>query len=116
MLHPRTETRKRLQWDEHACWALVVELMRALGPGRVDIGRLYATGFSLGASAIWPMGVFYGNFLAAIVPMSGRAKWPGETWPHHAQLPRDDVKQNLERLAIRIKYIQTAEWAIRLAT
>ena len=23
---------ERLQWDEHACWALLVELMRALGP------------------------------------------------------------------------------------
>ena len=53
------------------------------------------------------MGMFYGDFLAAIVPMGGRAKWPGETWPHHAQLPRDDVKQNLERLPIRAYQIDT---------
>jgi len=95
---------ERLQWDEHACWALLVELMRALGPEQVDVGRLYVTGFSLGAAAVWHMGMFYGHFLAAIAPMSGRSQWPGETWPHDAQLPRDDVMQNLENCrSVRIR-------------
>ena len=96
-----------MKWDEHDCWALVAEVMRALSPERVDIGMLYATGFALGASGSWHIGMYYGDFLAAIVPMSGRAKWPGETWAHHAQLLRDDVQQNLERLAIRAYQIES---------
>ena len=90
-----------MQWDEHACWALLVGLMRALGLEQVYVGRLYVTGCSLGAAAVWHMEMFHGRILAAIAPMSGRSQWPDETWPHHAQLPRDDVMQNLEKLRIR---------------
>ena len=48
--------RGRWQWDEHACWALLLELMRRLGPAEVDVGKIYVTGFSLGAAAVWHLG------------------------------------------------------------
>ena len=99
--------RGRWQWDEHACWALLLELMRRLGPAEVDVGKIYVTGFSLGAAAVWHLGMFYGDFLAAIAPMSGRSQWPDETWPPDAQLPREDVRQSLERLPIRAYQIDT---------
>ena len=92
---------ERLHWNEKACWALLVEVIRALGPEEVDVRKLYVTGFSLGAAAAWHLGIMYGDFLAAMAPVSGRSQWRGGTWPVHEEMPRADVRQNLEHLPIR---------------
>ena len=85
----RGEAGEGWRWDEHARWATLLELMRALGPQEVDVEWLYVTGFSMGAVAVRHLGMFYGRFLAAIGPISGRSQWSGETWPRHAKLPRN---------------------------
>ncbi len=52
----------------------------ALKHYRVDTGRVYLTGLSMGGSATWSYAASYqsANMLAAIVPISGGELWKGE--------------------------------------
>jgi len=91
-------------WNAAACWALLREVLRRLGTHRVDLSRLYATGFSLGAACVWHLAAAYGDSLAAVAPMSGRSEWPGGSWRDAA--PREDVKRRLNDLPIRVYHIE----------
>jgi len=70
----------RWTWSEDAVWSLFTEVLRRLGPEKVDTGRLCVTGISLGASAVWHLALSYGQYLAAVVPISGQCEWPGDSW------------------------------------
>lgn len=86
-------------WAEDAVWALFTEVLRRLGPDRVDTSRLYVTGISLGANATWHMAVSYGNFFAAAVPISGSCEWPNNSW--QGANPRREVLERLQSVPIR---------------
>eukprot|EP00933_Yihiella_yeosuensis_P051317 TRINITY_DN49214_c0_g1_i1.p1 TRINITY_DN49214_c0_g1~~TRINITY_DN49214_c0_g1_i1.p1 ORF type:complete len:423 (-),score=84.62 TRINITY_DN49214_c0_g1_i1:231-1499(-) len=90
----------RRAWAEDAVWALFTEVLRRLGPEKIDPRRLYATGLSLGAAGVWHLGIRYGQYLAAIVPISGQCEWPAKSWPSKSD-PEESVKKRLEALPIR---------------
>ena len=90
----------RNAWCEDAIWALVTEMLRRLGPTHVDPGRLFATGLSLGAIGVWHLALRYGEYLAGIVPVSGKCEWPFNSWPRRAG-PDPAVLQRMERLPMR---------------
>lgn len=93
-------------WAEDAVWACFTEVLRRLGPSRVDPTKLFATGLSLGATGVWNLAVRYGHYLAAISPVSGACEWPGNSWktgstPDDAGKPDDQVLARLRDLPIR---------------
>lgn len=92
-------------WSEDAVWAVLTEVLRRLGPRRVDPSRLCATGLSLGAIGVWNLSLKYGQHLAAVAPVSGRCEWPGNTWPKGQEGPRPDVLARLKSVAIRAYHI-----------
>ncbi|CAE7258055.1 unnamed protein product [Symbiodinium sp. KB8] len=90
----------RNAWCEDAIWALVTEMLRRLGPTNVDPTRLYATGLSLGAIGVWHLALRYGEYLAGIVPISGRCEWPFNSWPKTGGLDQA-VAKRLENIPLR---------------
>lgn len=88
-------------WDEDAVWASFTEVLRRLGPARVDLARLCATGISMGAAGVWHLALRYGEMLAAVAPISGRCEWPGDSWPWDAWSPCMEVSNRLQRVALR---------------
>ncbi|CAE7317111.1 unnamed protein product [Symbiodinium sp. CCMP2456] len=90
----------RNAWCEDAVWALVTEMLRRLGPANVDPTRLYATGLSLGAIGVWHLALRYGEYLAGIVPVSGRCEWPFNSWPKTGGVDQA-VAKRLENIPLR---------------
>lgn len=90
----------KFTWSEDAVWTFFTEVLRRLGPKRVDPGRLYATGLSLGAAGVWSLAIRYGHYLAAIAPISGACEWPGGSWPKDGH-PDATVVARLKDLPIR---------------
>lgn len=88
-------------WDEVAVWEFFTEVLRRLGPARVDPARLYVTGISLGAAGAWHLALRFGNMLAAVVPISGRCAWPDKTWPRDSDCPEEVSFKNLQAVALR---------------
>jgi len=91
----------RYSWAEDAVWALFTEVLRRLGPDKVDPGRLYVTGLSLGASGTWHLMLRYGEHLAAAAPISGACEWPAGTWPRGATAPDTQVFERLAGIGLR---------------
>ena len=89
----------RNAWCEDAVWALVTEMLRRLGPENVDPTRLYATGLSLGAIGVWHLALRYGEYLAGIVPVSGKCEWPFKSWYQGRLDPA--VAKRLEQIPVR---------------
>lgn len=90
----------RNAWCEDAIWALVTEMLRRLGPANVDPTRVYATGLSLGAIGVWHLALRFGEYLAGIVPVSGRCEWPFNSWPKTGGLD-PAVAKRLEQIPLR---------------
>ena len=57
-------------WNSHGVKALADELVKTL---RVDPGRIYLTGLSMGGYGTWDTALDYPDFFAAIVPICGGA-------------------------------------------
>jgi predicted peptidase len=57
-------------WNPHGVKALTDELIKTL---RVDAGRVYLTGLSMGGFATWETAIEYPDTYAAIVPICGGA-------------------------------------------
>lgn len=87
-------------WSEEAVWACFTEVLRRLGPDRVDPTRLYLTGFSLGSNGSWHVAARYGHYFAAMAPMCGGCEWPDNMWPSDGKLD-EEVLRRLKRLPIR---------------
>lgn len=100
----------RKTWAENAVWALFTEVLRRLGPSRVDPARLYATGYSLGGAGVWHLAILFGQYMAAIAPISGGCGWPGDSWPRRSN-PEPTKLARLEALAIRAYQIDVDERA-----
>lgn len=98
LIHWSGHTRAR-SWDEDVVWAVCTEVLRRLGPASVDPSRLYVTGISLGAIAVWNIAVRFGQHLAAIAPISGRCDWPGSSWPRGSG-PDPQVSERLAHLGL----------------
>jgi len=92
-------------WDEDRVWAVFMEVLKRFGSSRIDWCRLYATGPSLGASAVWHLALRYGQYLAAIAPISGACQWPGNSWPRDSKRPDENVLSQLSQLAVRAYHI-----------
>ena len=57
----RKSVKWRPIWCEDGLWAMLTEILRRLGPGKVDPKRIYVTGLSLGASGAWHLALRYGR-------------------------------------------------------
>lgn len=102
---------KRRAWDEDAVWAAFTEVLQRLGPSRVDSARLCATGISLGAAGVWHLGLRYGDKLAAVVPISGRCEWPGDSWPWESWTPSEEVMARLRKVHFRVYQVDVDNYA-----
>jgi len=98
------------EWAQDGVWSIFTEVLRRLGPEKVDPARLYATGISMGAAGVWHMAISYGEYFAAVAPISGACQWPGDTWPRRAE-PRADVLERLHKLPMRAFQIDNDEYA-----
>jgi dienelactone hydrolase len=96
---PRTEGWRR-RWSPDAVWAAFTTVLRRCGAERMDPGRLYATGVSLGAGGVWQLAINYGEYLAGIVPISGALEWPEDAWPRGSG-PTEEVRKRLDMVPLR---------------
>lgn len=79
-----------------ATWATFVEACLALGPGKVDMTRLSALGYSMGGQGVWSLVMRYGSRLAAAVPFAGRCQWEDDSWANE-----QSIMLEASRVAIR---------------
>eukprot|EP00747_Dinoflagellata_sp_TGD_P220942 gnl/TRDRNA2_/TRDRNA2_92856_c0_seq1.p1 gnl/TRDRNA2_/TRDRNA2_92856_c0~~gnl/TRDRNA2_/TRDRNA2_92856_c0_seq1.p1 ORF type:complete len:453 (-),score=44.55 gnl/TRDRNA2_/TRDRNA2_92856_c0_seq1:64-1398(-) len=96
----RRETGKA--WDPDGVMAIFLEVLRRLGPSRVDTGRLYITGLSLGASGVWRVLSRYGQYFAAGVPICGPCDWPRDAWPD-GEGPSDRIQEIFQNCSFPIR-------------
>jgi len=99
------------EWSEDAVWCLFTEILRRLGPEKVDPSRLYVAGSSQGAVGAWGMAVKYGSMIAACQPMGGRCEWPSNSWPSDSSSPTDEAMQNLKLCPLRCSHCSTDSYA-----
>jgi len=99
------------EWSEDAVWCLFTEIIRRLGPDKVDPSRLYVSGASQGAVAAWGLAVKYGSMIAACQPMGGRCEWPGNSWPKHSSSPTEEAMENLKSCPLRCSHCSTDSYA-----
>eukprot|EP00929_Paragymnodinium_shiwhaense_P038619 TRINITY_DN20392_c0_g1_i1.p1 TRINITY_DN20392_c0_g1~~TRINITY_DN20392_c0_g1_i1.p1 ORF type:complete len:365 (+),score=39.40 TRINITY_DN20392_c0_g1_i1:72-1166(+) len=77
-------------------WASFVCACKKLGPDVVDMARLHAIGYSMGAQAVWDLALAYGSRLAGVIPFAGKCSWKRFGWDRGEQISRE-----LKELAIR---------------
>jgi len=99
------------EWSEDAVWCLFTEIIRRLGPEKVDPSRLYVSGASQGAVAAWGLAVKYGSMIAASQPMGGRCEWPGNSWPKNSSSPTEEAMENLKSCPLRCSHCSTDSYA-----
>mmetsp|Transcript_57673 Transcript_57673/g.134349 ORF Transcript_57673/g.134349 Transcript_57673/m.134349 type:complete len:390 (+) Transcript_57673:38-1207(+) len=97
-------------WAEEAIWALFTEVLRRLGPAKVDPMRLSVTGISLGAAGCWHLALKFGHMLAAVAPISGACQWPEDSWPAGWD-PHPEVLERLRGLSLRAYHIDVDDYA-----
>lgn len=88
-------------WNVDGVWHAFVAVLQRLGSSFADRCRLYATGVSLGASGVWHLALRYGQYLAAIAPVSGACQWPDSSWPYGFEIPDRKVLTQLNGLSVR---------------
>lgn len=97
----RTEKQWRWTWCEDGVWAMLTEILQRLGKDKVDPSRIYVTGLSLGGSGTWHLACKYGQYFAAVAPVSGVCAWPFGSWPRSSQTPIPEVLRQLSALPLR---------------
>ncbi|CAJ1339688.1 unnamed protein product [Effrenium voratum] len=100
----------RWNWCEDGLWAMLTEILRRLGPSKVDPSQLYATGLSLGAAGVWHLALKYGQYLAGVAPISGVCQWPYESWPRRSG-PKREVLERLSELPMRAYQIDVDRYS-----
>uniref|UniRef100_A0A7S0FCY1 Uncharacterized protein n=1 Tax=Pyrodinium bahamense TaxID=73915 RepID=A0A7S0FCY1_9DINO len=93
-------------WNEDCVWSFLTEIMRRLGPEKVDNGRLYVTGTSQGGAGVWALCMKYGRHIAAAMPCGGACEWPGDTWPRGSQ-PKPEAIAELRKVPFRAIHVDS---------
>eukprot|EP00913_Durusdinium_trenchii_P010475 g9822.t1 len=89
----------RWTWCEDGLWAMLTQILKRLGPTKVDPCRIYVTGLSLGASGSWHLALRYGQYLAGLAPVSGVCNPLPEVLERLANLPVRAYQIDVDRYA-----------------
>merc|ERR1719210_2463473 len=80
-------------WNPDSIWSTFTEMLRRLGPEKVNPARLYLSGISQGGAGTWSVMLKYGQYFACCQPQGGACQWPFDYWPQGEKIKQSCLDQ-----------------------